>query len=83
MKVEGLVQLIKTVEKTFQTIPTESLSEILRQEGHLQCKHLLKEISTRLKNLTERRSLVVVAGMYLFNLTTDLAILDCLFVRLI
>ncbi|BFZ10888.1 hypothetical protein BsWGS_13927 [Bradybaena similaris] len=62
VKVEGLVQLIKTVEKTFQTIPTESLSEILRQEGHLQSKNLLKEISTRLKNLTERRSLVVVAG---------------------
>ncbi|CAG5127186.1 unnamed protein product [Candidula unifasciata] len=38
VKVESLVQLIKTVEKTFQTIPTESLSEILRQEGHLHSR---------------------------------------------
>ncbi|BFZ08697.1 hypothetical protein BsWGS_11736 [Bradybaena similaris] len=53
---------MKTLEDTFQTCPLDSLSEILRKEGHVHSDSLLQELSKRMKNLKEQRSLVVIAG---------------------
>ncbi|CAG5126119.1 unnamed protein product, partial [Candidula unifasciata] len=62
VKRESLLELMKTVEEMFKTCPLDSLSEILRKQGHVRSRDLLQELSNRIKNLKERRSLVIIAG---------------------
>ncbi|XP_055881229.1 uncharacterized protein LOC106051846 isoform X2 [Biomphalaria glabrata] len=60
-KEDALLHLYASVEEIFQRINTDSLSAVLKEEGHLT-QLLPHELAARMQILTKRKSTVIIAG---------------------